>query len=99
MANNHILFLSLYENPLTPGAIPTNLQVETAHDDRLVGYLLRGDLNDKSAIDLATVESMPNLPPRAYIEFSTVESMPTLPPRAYIEFSTVESMPTLPPRA
>jgi hypothetical protein len=106
MTNNHTLFLSLYENPLAPGAIPTSLQVDTAEavaetvrDDRLVGYLRRGRLDGEPAIELATVASMPNLPPRACAEISTVESMPNLPPRACTEFSAVVSMPNLPPRA
>jgi hypothetical protein len=82
MTSNHIMFLSLYENPLATGAIPTDAPAAAAGHDRLLGYLLGGGVNDESAIDLAMVESMPNLPPRACMEFSPVVSIPVIPPRA-----------------
>lgn len=82
LTSNHILFLSLYENSLVAGTIPTDALAEAAGHDRLLGYLLGGGVNDESAIELATVESMPNLPPRAWMEFSPVVSIPVIPPRA-----------------
>jgi hypothetical protein len=98
MTNNQTL-LSLYKNPLAAGSVPTDLPIETAHHDRLFGYLRRTGLNDESAIELAEVESMPHIPPRACVEFSPVVSMPHIPPRACVEFSPVVSMPHIPPRA
>jgi hypothetical protein len=98
MTNNQTLLLSLYENPLAAGAIPAALAAETACHDRLIGYLLGGGVNDESANELATVESLPNLPPRADMEFSPVYSLPHVPPRA-LDFSPVHSLPNLPPRA
>src|SRR5215475_8800261 len=92
MPNNHALLMSLYENPLAAGAIPADAQVETACDDRIFGYLL-GRLSDDSALELASVESLPHVPPRA---FASVESLPHVPPRA---FAPVESLPHVPPRA
>ena len=82
MTSNPVMFLSLYENPLAAGTIPTNATAKAAGHDRLLGYLLGGDMNDESAIELAPVESMPNLPPRACMEFSPVVSIPVIPPRA-----------------
>jgi hypothetical protein len=99
MTSNHTSFLSLYENPLAAGTIPTDALAEAAGHDRLLGYLFGGGVNDESAIELATVESMPNLPPRACMEFSPVESIPVIPPRACMEFSPVVSIPVIPPRA
>src|SRR5262245_2797496 len=93
MPNNHALLLSLYENPLAAGAIPTDAQVETTSHDRLFGYLLGSELSDESALELETVDSLPHVPPRG---FASVESMPHVPPRA---FASVESMPHVPPRA
>jgi hypothetical protein len=90
--HNHTLF-SLYENPLAAGTISS----ETASCDRLVEYLLRD--RDESALALATVESLPHVPPRANVQFAPVMSMPALPPRAHVEFAPVMSMPSLPPRA
>jgi hypothetical protein len=99
MTNKHTLLSSLYENPLAAGTIPADVQAETACHDRLVGYLLRNDSNDRAAIDLAPVVSMPTLPPRAHIAFAPVVSMPVIPPRAHFEFAPVVSMPVIPPRA
>jgi hypothetical protein len=84
--------MSLYENPLAAGAIPADAQVETACDDQIFGYLL-GRLSDEPGLDLAQVESLPHVPPRA---FTQVESLPHVPPRA---FAQVESLPHVPPRA
>ena len=98
MTNNQTLLLSLYENPLAAGAVPTDLPAGAARHDRLVGYLLGGGANDESAIELAMVESMPNLPPRADREFSSVDSLPHVPPRAHAGFAPVDSLPNLPPR-
>ena len=70
--------MSLYENPLAAGAIPPDARLETACDDRIFGYLL-GGLSDGSAVELASVESLPHVPPRA---FAPVESLPHVPPRA-----------------
>ncbi|TMQ12313.1 MAG: hypothetical protein E6J91_21040 [Deltaproteobacteria bacterium] len=113
MANNHTLFSSLYENPLAAGAIAADLPVETACHDRLVGYLLRERLNSGSAVELATVASLPHVPPRACVEFSSVVSIPVMacvelaavaslphvPPRACVELAAVASLPHVPPRA
>src|SRR5436190_15190804 len=99
MANNHTLFSSLYENPLAAGAIAADLPVETACHDRLVGYLLRERLNSGSAVELATVASLPHVPPRACVELAAVASLPHVPPRACVEFSSVVSIPVIPPRA
>ncbi len=96
MTNKHTLLSSLYENPIAAGAIPADAQAETACHDRLVGYLLRNGSNDGATIDLATVESMPNLPPRMHIALAPIESLPHVPPRA---FAPVESLPHVPPRA
>src|ERR1041384_4467720 len=87
MPNNHALLMSLYENPLAAGAIPADAQVETACDDRIFGYLL-GGLSHESALELAQVESLPHVPPRA--DFAQVESLPHVPPRA--DFAQVESL-------
>ncbi len=92
MPNNHALLMSLYENPFAAGAIPTDAPGETACDDRIFGYLL-GGLSNESALELAPVESLPHVPPRA---FAQVESLPHVPPRA---FAQVESLPHVPPRA
>jgi hypothetical protein len=97
MANNHTLFSSLYENPVAAGIVSTDLPVEAACHDRLVGYLLRDAVNDGSAIELSPVASMPHVPPRA--ELSPVASLPHVPPRAGVEFSPVASLPHVPPRA
>ena len=79
--------------------IPADVQAEIACHDRLLGYLLQNGSNDGAAIDLATVESMPNLPPRAHFEFAPVVSIPVIPPRAHFEFAPVVSIPVIPPRA
>jgi len=95
MTNNQIMFSSLYENPVIAGIMAT--EIETACDDRLVAYLLRDRLDD-SAIELASVESAPSLPPRQ-IELAAVASLPHVPPRGQIEFAAVASVPAIPPRA
>ncbi|MGH7635855.1 MAG: hypothetical protein ACRENC_19160, partial [Gemmatimonadaceae bacterium] len=92
MPNNHALLMSLYENPLAAGATPADAQAETASHGRIFGYLL-GGLSDESATELAPVESLPHVPPRA--DFASVESLPHVPPRA--DFASVESLPHVPP--
>src|SRR5262245_44459607 len=99
MTNKHTILSSLYEDPLAAGTIPADVQVETACHDSLVGCQVRNGSNDGAIIDLATVEAMPNLPPRAQIEFAPVMSIPVIPPRAHIEFAPVVSIPVIPPRA
>jgi hypothetical protein len=99
MTNNHTLLLSLYENPLAAGPIPTDVQVETACHDRLVGYLIGDIRNDEAAIDLASVASLPHVPPRAHSEFAAVMAIPVIPPRAHSEFAPVTAIPVIPPRA
>jgi hypothetical protein len=98
MTNNQTL-LALYKNPLFAGAVPTEAPSATAQHGRIMGYLRRTGVNDESVLELATVESMPHVPPRAYIELSPVASLPHVPPRADREFSPVVSLPHVPPRA
>src|SRR4051794_1221891 len=99
MPNNHALLLSLYENPLAAGAIPTGVQAKTASHDRIVGYLLGDARSDESALEPETVDSLPHVPPRAGVAFCPVDSLPHVPPRAGVAFSPVDSLPHVPPRA
>src|ERR1700704_1475708 len=93
MPNNHALLMSLYENPLAAGPIASDAQVETACHDRIFGYLM--GVSDESALELAPVQSLPHVPPRA--DFAPVQSLPHVPPRA--DFAPVQSPPHVPPRA
>src|SRR3954468_450493 len=94
MTNNQTL-LSLYKNPLAAGGLPTEVSSATAHHGKIMGYLLRTDANDESALAMTAVESMPHVPPRA--ELAPVASLPHAPPRA--ELAPVASLPHVPPRA
>jgi len=87
--------MSLYENPLAAGTIASDAQVETACHDRIFGYLM--GVSDGSALELAPVDSLPHVPPRA--DYAPVQSLPHVPPRAGIGFSPVVSLPHVPPRA
>jgi hypothetical protein len=89
--------MSLYENPLAAGTISSDAQVETACHDRIFGYLL--GVSDESALELAPVDSLPHVPPRAGVAFAPVASLPHVPPRAGVAFAPVASLPHVPPRA
>src|SRR5262245_12464513 len=97
MTNNHPL-LSLYENPLAAGIIPTDGHVKAAGDDRLVSYLIRS-AKLESTTELAPVASLPHVPPRGDTAFAPVTSFAPIPPRADAAFAAVASLPHVPPRS
>src|SRR5262245_49231525 len=97
MTNNHPL-LSLYENPLAAGIIPTDGHGKAAGDDRLVSYLIRS-AKLESTTELAPVASLPHVPPRGDTAFAPVTSFAPIPPRADAAFAPVTSFAPIPPRA